>query len=33
MKWIEEGKEQLEEQRRVSRLCEELALEHPLQAR
>jgi formylglycine-generating enzyme required for sulfatase activity len=33
MKWIEEGKEQLEEQRRVSRLCEELALEHPLAAR
>ncbi len=33
VKWIEEGKEKLMQRQRVSRLCADLALNHPLQAR
>lgn len=33
VRWIEEGKEKLEQQRRVSRLCTDIALNKPIQAR
>ncbi len=33
VQWIETGRQQLEQRRRVERLCVDLAMDHPLQAR